>query len=135
MGNDPATLSISQVARRTAIPVTTLRFYERELRGLFHIRKTAGGHRRYGEADVDRFATVRRLSEAGGLGLAEIRRALTSRGDAEALREQMERILASRSAEADAVESLERRVSELERRIAEIGTAPPRRRRWLRGPG
>ncbi len=127
-------LSISQVAKRTGIPVTTLRFYERELRGLFHIRKTVGGHRRYDEADVARFATVRRLSEAEGLGLAEIRRALTSRGDAEALREEMESIVASRLAEADAVERLERRVAELERRVAELGAAPPRRRTWLRRP-
>jgi len=135
MAKDPATLSISQVARRTAIPITTLRFYERELPGLFHIRKTPGGHRRYGDADVDRFTTVRRLSETAGLGLGEIRRVLSSRGDAEALREEIERIVASRAAETEAVERLERRVADLERRIAELTTAPPRRRRWLRGPG
>ena len=63
MPPDPATLSISAVSKRTGIPVSTLRFYERELSSLFHIRKTAGGHRRYGEADVDRFVTVRRLTD------------------------------------------------------------------------
>ena len=124
-----------RLAKRTGIPITTLRFYERELPGLFRIRKTAGGHRRYAEEDVERFATVRRLSETEGLGLAEIRRVLMSRGDAEALREEMERIMASRSAEAEAVERLERRVADLERRIGELKPAPPRRRRWLRGPG
>ena len=49
MPPEPTGLSISAVAARTGIPVSTLRFYERELPGLFHIRKTAGGHRRYGD--------------------------------------------------------------------------------------
>jgi DNA-binding transcriptional MerR regulator len=43
-------LSIGAVSKRTGIPVTTLRFYERELPRLFPIRKTAGGHRRYDDA-------------------------------------------------------------------------------------
>ena len=108
MEREPATLSISEVSRRTGIPVSTLRFYERELSGLFHIRKTAGGHRRYSEADVARFATVRRLSESGGLGLSEVRRAVRSRGDEEPLREEVER-------------------------LAGVEMSPRRKRRWLGG--
>ncbi len=60
MADPPPTFSISAVSRRTDIPVSTLRFYERELPGLFHIRKTAGGHRRYGET------TWRVLSRCAG---------------------------------------------------------------------
>jgi len=131
MPPDPATLSISAVSKRTGIPVSTLRFYERELSGLFHIRKTAGGHRRYGESDVDRFATVRRLTETEGLGLAEVRRAVLSRGENETLRERIERLVEAETAAAGAMEALQRRIADLERRVGALEAGPPRKRRWL----
>ena len=133
MTSGPATLSISAVSRRTGIPISTLRFYERELASLFHIRKTAGGHRRYGEDDVDRFVTVRRLTEADGLGLAEVRRAVLSRGENEALRGEIDRLLEAQAASAGAMEALARRIAELEARVAALEAGPPRRRRWLTG--
>jgi hypothetical protein len=40
---DTPHLTISALSRRTGIPVTTLRFYERELPGLFRVRTTPGG--------------------------------------------------------------------------------------------
>jgi DNA-binding transcriptional MerR regulator len=131
MAPEPAGLSISAVAERTGIPVSTLRFYERELPGLFHIRKTSGGHRRYGAGDVERFAAVRRLTEVEGLGLAEVRRALMSRGDSEALREEVERVRDAGAADAQALRDLLHRVEALESRIAALEAGPPRRR-WLR---
>jgi len=131
MPPDPATLSISAVSKRTGIPVSTLRFYERELSSLFHIRKTAGGHRRYGESDVERFVTVRRLTETEGLGLAEVRRAVLSRGENEALREQVDRFVETQAAAAGAMEALLRRIAELERRVATLEAGPSKKRRWL----
>ncbi len=131
MTSGPATLSISAVSRRTGIPVSTLRFYERELASLFHIRKTGGGHRRYGEGDVERFATVRRLTETEGLGLAEVRRAVLSRGDNEALRGEIERLIEAEASAAGAMESLARRITELEGRVAALEAGPPKKRRWL----
>jgi MerR family transcriptional regulator, heat shock protein HspR len=127
----PASLSISAVSRRTGIPVSTLRFYERELSGLFHIRKTSGGHRRYTEADVARFVTVRRLTESEGLSLADVRRVLASRGDAEALREEVERVREAGAAGSLALRDLERRLEALEARLAAV-EASPARRGWLR---
>jgi MerR family transcriptional regulator/heat shock protein HspR len=124
-------LSISAVSRRTGIPVSTLRFYERELPGIFRIRKTPGGHRRYGETDVARFVTVRRLTETEGLGLAEVRRVLRSGGDAEALREEVERVRDAGATDGQALRDLEHRVRTLEARIAALESAPTRRG-WLR---
>lgn len=135
MARDAATLTISAVARRTGIPVSTLRFYERELSGLFHIRKTAGGHRRYAESDVERFSTVRRLTETEGLGLAEVRRSVLSRGESEAVREQADRLAEAGAAAAGAMEALAHRVAELERRVAALESGARRKRRWLRGEG
>ena len=133
MAHEPATLSISAVSRKTGIPVSTLRFYEKELSGLFHIRKTSGGHRRYAESDVERFSIVRRLTETEGLGLAEVRRAVLSRGESEALREEVEHLAEAGTAAAGTVEMLGRRLAELEARVTALETGRPRRRRWLGG--
>ena len=128
-----SSLSISAVSKRTGIPVSTLRFYEQELPSLFRIRKTAGGHRRYGEAEVARFVTVRRLTAESGLGLADVRRAMLSRGDHDALREQVDLLAEARAGQSDAVEALERRIREIEARVEALeGAGPRRRRRWLR---
>ena len=135
MAPEPAGLAISAVAQRTGIPVSTLRFYERELPGLFHVRKTSGGHRRYLEGDVERFTAVRRLTESEGLGLAEVRRVLMSRGDAEALRAEVERVRDAGAADGQALRDLARRVEALEGRMAALEAAPARRG-WLRSrPG
>jgi DNA-binding transcriptional MerR regulator len=128
----PATLSISEVARRTGIPITTLRFYEQALSGLLGGRKTPGGHRRYDETDVARFVTVRRLTTSEGVRLSDVRRVLTSRGDQESLREELDRLQESRTADAASLEELRRRLARLEERIAAL-EASPRRRRWLPG--
>lgn len=124
-------MAISEVSRRTGIPVSTLRFYERELPGLFRIHKTPGGHRRYGEPDVERFVTVRRLTESEGLGLSEVRRVVMSGGDAEALREEVESVRAAGAAGGQAVRDLEERLRALEARVAALEAAPTRRG-WLR---
>jgi MerR family transcriptional regulator/heat shock protein HspR len=135
MAREPAGLPISEVARRTRIPVTTLRFYERELPSLFQVRKTSGGHRRYGEREVSRFVTVRRLTEEQGLRLADVRRALLPSDEPDALREELDGFREAHAAQADALEALARRVGDLEARLAALETSgPPRRRSWLRRP-
>ncbi len=123
-------ISIGEVARRTRIPTTTLRFYERELPGLFPIRKTAGGHRRYDARDVSRFATIRSLT-GEGLPLQELRRVLMSRGQHEALREALDRLAEVQQAGAREVEELVRRVDGLEARLREL-EGRPAPRGWFR---
>jgi DNA-binding transcriptional MerR regulator len=121
-------LSISTVSKQTGIPITTLRFYERELSSLFPIRRTAGGHRRYDDRDVARFATVRSLTEEG-LALSELKRAVASRGEHEPLREAFERLAEFQQQQARTVELLIRRIDALEERIR---TLVPRRKTWFR---
>jgi DNA-binding transcriptional MerR regulator len=123
-------MRIADVARRTGIPVTTLRFFEKELPGLFHPRKTAGGHRRYAEQDVARFAAVRRLTAQEGLGLSEVRRVLSSRGDAEPLRERTDTLARALERCEIALADLTSRVERIEARLQEL--IPVRRRRgWF----
>lgn len=59
-----AALRIGEVARRTGVPVTTLRAWERRHR-LLDPRRTDGGHRRYGLADVERVERMQALLAEG----------------------------------------------------------------------
>ena len=124
--------SIAEVSRRTGIPTTTLRFYEKELPGLLPIRKTRGGHRRYGPSDVARLDLVRRLTAQDGVTLAQVRAILTSRGDYEPLREEIERLSEQLGRQSDVIEDLSRRVARLEERLEIREPSRPRRRGWFR---
>jgi MerR family transcriptional regulator, heat shock protein HspR len=124
--------SIAEVSRRTGIPPTTLRFYEKELPGLLPIHKTRGGHRRYSPSDVDRLDMVRRLTAQEGVTLAQVRAILTSRGDYEPLREEIERLSEGLGRQSDALEDLSRRVRRLEERVEIRSSSRPRRRGWFR---
>ena len=124
-------IPIAAVSRRTGIPVTTLRFYEKELPGLFHVRKTPGGHRRYAEEDVARFSAVRRLTGTEGLGLSQVRRTMASAGDAEPLREEVQALSRALERQEMAFSDFRDRLERLERRIEELAGSKPRRR-WLR---
>ena len=77
-----------------------------------------------------RFGTVRSLT-AEGLPLAEIRRALRSRGDNEAVVEALERLARTQAEAADVVSDLSARVAALEARLAELERPRPG---WFRRP-
>ena len=68
-------LSIGQVAERTGVAPSALRYYERE--GLIHSSRTAGDQRRYPREVLRRVAFVR-IAQRVGLTLEEIRTALAS---------------------------------------------------------
>jgi DNA-binding transcriptional MerR regulator len=61
---DPATMPIGEVARRTGVTVPTLRAWERRYGLLLPVR-TAGGHRRYSDEDVQRVLAVLELAGQG----------------------------------------------------------------------
>ncbi len=62
-------LRISQLAERTGVPATTLRFYENE--GLLPAARTPAGYRVYGEAAVERLGFIGAAKRLG-LSLEEI---------------------------------------------------------------
>ncbi len=125
-------LSIATVSRRTGIPITTLRFYEKELPGLFLIRKTRGGHRRYRDQDVERFTAVRQLTEMQGLKLSEVRRVMASRGDQEPMREEVEQLRERQREEAQSLEELFGRLARLEELVRLLEAGHSRRRGWFK---
>jgi DNA-binding transcriptional MerR regulator len=125
-------LTIAEVSRQTGIPVTTLRFYEKELAGLLPLRRTRGGHRRYRPEDVARLAAVRKLTDSKGMKLADVRRVLSSRGDFEPLKDQLDRLREILSQESGRIDELLHRLSRLEERLAALEGRPRKPRKWFK---
>lgn len=98
-------LKIGDVARRAAVTIDTVRFYERE--GLLgRIRRTPAGQRRYDVDSVRRLVFVRRAGELG-FSLAEIKSLLNLRVSP---RLSCDRV---RDRAVDKIADIERRMAEL----------------------
>jgi DNA-binding transcriptional MerR regulator len=69
-------MKIGELARRSGLPVKTLRYYE-DLGLLPAIGRSSGGYRLFGDASLGRLAFIRRLKTLG-LNLEEIRECLGS---------------------------------------------------------
>lgn len=78
MAKLPDTLTIGEVAERSGVPHTALRFYEE--RGLISSERTAGNQRRYRRAVLRRLAFIR-TAQRVGLSLEEIHDALDTLPD------------------------------------------------------
>ena len=70
-----ARLTIGQVARRTGVSLSALRYYEHE--GLVHAERSPGGQRAYPRDALRRISFIR-IAQTVGLSLDEIRQAMAS---------------------------------------------------------
>lgn len=78
MSKLPEMLTIGQVAERSGVPHTALRFYEE--RGLIHSERTAGNQRRYPRSVLRRLAFIR-TAQRVGLSLEDVHDALATLPD------------------------------------------------------
>jgi MerR family redox-sensitive transcriptional activator SoxR len=69
------TLTIGDLAARSGVAPSALRYYERM--GLIHASRTSGNQRRYDRAELRRVAFIR-IAQQVGVSLDEIREALAS---------------------------------------------------------
>jgi DNA-binding transcriptional MerR regulator len=94
------TFRISQLAERSGVPATTLRFYETA--GLLPAERTASGYRLYSEEAVERLAFIS-SAKLLGLALEEIRELLGVReeGVCASVRTRMMPLVASRIADTE----------------------------------
>jgi MerR family transcriptional regulator/heat shock protein HspR len=99
MAPNRAVYVISVAAELAGMHPQTLRIYERK--GLVEPKRTAGGNRRYSEADLDRLRRIAELTEQG-LNLAGVKQVL-------ALEQELARV----------VDELERTRAEAATRVAE----------------
>lgn len=68
-------ITIQQVSQKLDVPKPTLRFWEREFKGLLVPLRTNGGQRRYAPEHVSIIEEIKLLKKAG-LSLTEIKRKL-----------------------------------------------------------
>jgi excisionase family DNA binding protein len=145
--NDPSTtqradtlLSVGEVAEQLGVPASTLRTWERRYE-LGPSARSAGGHRRYNAADVDRLERMNLLVNSG-LGPAAAARAALSgdpveRGQgADAFADAV--VTATRAYDADGLRTLfVRKLDELGTLVAWTDHIAPSMRRigeeWYRG--
>jgi MerR family transcriptional regulator, heat shock protein HspR len=116
---------ISVAAELAGVHPQTLRIYERK--GLLEPARTAGGNRRYSDADIERLRRITELTEEG-LNLAGVKRVLELEADNERLRRELE---ACRQAAREAVEethrSYRRDLVPLSQAVVVYGQRPHRR--------
>ena len=109
-------MDISEVARRTGVPSSTLRFYEKK--GLISATSPAGERRRFTPDVLDQLALIA-LGQAGGLSLDEIGAMLSPSGTPQVDR----KVLAAKADEIDATIKRLRAMSEGLRHAAECPAA------------
>lgn len=116
---------ISQLAERSGVPATTLRFYESA--GLLPAERTASGYRVYGEEAVERLAFIS-SAKLLGLALEEIRELLGVReeGVCGSVRARMLPLIADRIRETDGrIAELRAFSGHLAEAHAELSGPPP----------
>jgi MerR family transcriptional regulator, heat shock protein HspR len=89
---------ISVAAELAGVHPQTLRIYERK--GLLEPARTAGGNRRYSEADIERLRRITELTEEG-LNLAGVKRVLALEDEVARLRRDLD---VARAEKREAVE-------------------------------
>jgi DNA-binding transcriptional MerR regulator len=69
-------LSIREVAEITALPIHTLRYWERMFREVMCPSRTKGGQRRYGVGDIEKLLEIKRLLKEEGYSIMGAQRLL-----------------------------------------------------------
>jgi DNA-binding transcriptional MerR regulator len=85
--------TIGQVSRETGLPVSTIRFYEKEFGGYIRAIKTPGGHRRFRSTDVTKLKRIHTLAHEQGRALKEVKETLVSDLDPDSLRRDLDLLL------------------------------------------
>ena len=107
-------MDISEVARRTGLPASTLRFYESK--GLIKAVSAAGERRRFAPGVLDQLALIA-LGQAGGLSLDEIQAMLSPQG---ALRVDRKLLLAK----ADSIDATVKRLRAMSQGLRHAAECP-----------
>ncbi len=107
-------MDIAEVARRTGIASSALRYYER--RGLIHSVSPAGTRRRFAPAVLDQLALIA-LGQAAGLSLDEIQSMLSPGGGANIDRH----LLATK---ADEIDTMARHLRAMSRGLRHAAECP-----------
>jgi DNA-binding transcriptional MerR regulator len=118
-------LRIAEVAERTGVPATTLRYYE-DIGLLTPARRSGNGYRAYSDRDVERLRFITRAKQLD-IGLDDLRELVTAWDgeDCEGVQARMAEVVATRLREAqECLAELEELTGQLRSAVARLA-APP----------
>ncbi|MCZ4305222.1 helix-turn-helix domain-containing protein [Zoogloeaceae bacterium G21618-S1] len=107
-------MDIAEVAKRTGVPASTLRYYEKK--GLIHSIGRDGLRRRFAPGVVDQLALIA-LGQAAGLSLDEVRTMLSPNGEPNIDRQLL-------SAKADEIDALVKRLRAVSNGLRHAAACP-----------
>ncbi|GAA5235145.1 MerR family transcriptional regulator [Verticiella sediminum] len=107
-------MDISEVAKRTGLPASTLRFYEKK--ELISATRAAGGWRHFAPDVLDQLALIA-LGQAGGLSLDEIHAMLSPDGAVQVDRKML-------SAKADEIDATIKRLRTMSQGLRHAAACP-----------
>ena len=107
-------MDIAEVARRSGLPASTLRFYEEK--GLLRVLNRQGERRRFAAQVLDQLALIS-LGQSAGFSLEEIRNMLTSHGEPQIDRQAL-------LAKADEIDASIKRLRAMSRGLRHAAACP-----------
>ena len=90
---DEQGITIGQASKDLGLPVSTIRFYEKEFGGYLKLPKTPGGHRRFFPEDVEKLRRIHRLVHEQGRSLKDVKLTLMSDRDPLHMRKELDLLL------------------------------------------
>lgn len=111
--SDPKLYGIKEVAQKTGLPASTIRYYDQQFSDYLEVKRGAGRRRMFTPQAVERLMAVQRMLKEEGLSLRQVRQALSGQGTAA-------------TAPGDSAEwhaelgRLKRQVADLERQVEEL---------------
>jgi DNA-binding transcriptional MerR regulator len=90
---EDSTIAIGAVSEETGLPVSTIRFYEKEFGSYLQLVKTPGGHRRFRREDVEKLKRIHGLVHGQGLSLKDAKTKLVSDRDPVLMRRDLDLLL------------------------------------------
>ena len=106
-------MSIKQVAEKTGIGASTIRYYDQQFEDYLQIKRGSGRRRLFSSGAVDRLLTVNRLLKEQGLSLRQARQVLSGQGSAAVPAEGLGRVEVEVAELKGEVATLKRQVEEL----------------------
>lgn len=117
MNSDPEPqekyMSIKEVAERSGIGASTIRYYDQQFEDYLQVKRGSGRRRLFTEASLERLLAVHRILKEQGLSIRQARQALMGDGEAVAPGQSVGRLEAEVTELKSELEGLKHQVAEL----------------------
>ena len=111
--SNPPLYGIKEVAQKTGLPASTIRYYDQQFSEFLDVKRGAGRRRLFTPQAVERLLAVQRMLKEEGLSLRQVRQALEGQATTTAAP-------ASLAACQSEIDRLKSRVADLERKVDEL---------------